>query len=110
MKDLTVQGRDINNVVKEFNSHILKAAQETIPRGCRRNYKPYWSPELQQLEDDLSQAREEAETNPSPETNLKLQQAKAKFLKGKIQEKRYEMNFNLGQVGFGLEFSVIQIC
>ena len=87
-KDITVQGRDINMVAKDFNSCILKAAQETIPRGARRNYRPYWSQELQDLQDALSEARAVAEANPSQENNTKLQEAKAKFLRHKIQECR----------------------
>ena len=55
--DITVQSRDINMVAKDFNSSILKAAQETIPRGSRRNYRPYWSQTLQDLQDALSEAR-----------------------------------------------------
>ena len=39
--ETTMQGRDINMVAKEFNSCILKVAQETIRRGKRRNYCPY---------------------------------------------------------------------
>ena len=85
---ITVQGRDINMVAKDFNSCILKAAQETIPRGARRNYRPYWSHELQDLQDALSDARADTEVNPSQESNTKLQQAKAKFLRHKIQARR----------------------
>ena len=99
-KDITVQGRDINMVAKDFNLCILKAAQETIPRGTRRNYRPYWSQELQDLQDALSEARAAAEVNPSQENNTKLQQAKAKFLRHKIQacrrgwrEKTASLNF-----------------
>ena len=99
-KDITVQGRDINMVAKGFNSCILKAAQETIPRGARRNYRPYWSQELQDLHDALSEARAAAEVNPSQENNTKLQQAKAKFLRHKIRacrrgwrEKTASLNF-----------------
>ena len=84
-KDITVQGRDINIVAKNFNSCILKAAQETIPRGARRNYRPYCSQELQDLQDALSEARAAAEANPSQENKITLQQAKAKFLRHKIQ-------------------------
>ena len=64
-KGITVQGRDINMVAKDFNSCILKAAQESIPKGARRNYRPYWSQELQDLQDALSEARAAAEVNPS---------------------------------------------
>ena len=48
-------------VAKDFNSWILQAAQETIPRGARRNYRPYWSQELQDLQDALSEARAAAD-------------------------------------------------
>ena len=64
-KDIIVQGRDINMVAKDFNSCILKTAQETIPRGARRNYRPYWSQELQDLQDTLSESKAAAEVNPS---------------------------------------------
>ena len=69
----------------DFNSCILTAAQKTIPRGARRDYRPYWSQELQDLQDALSEARAAIEANPSQENNTKLQQAKAKFLRHKIQ-------------------------
>ena len=99
-KDIIVQGRDINMVAKDFNLCILKAAQETIPKGARRNYRPYWSQELQDLQDALSEARAAAEVNPSQENNTELQQAKAKFLRHKIQayrrgwrEKTASLNF-----------------
>ena len=87
-KDITVQGRDINKVIKEFNSGILQAAKESIPRGARKEYKPYWSAELQELDDALSEARREAERNPSQENNIELQRAKAKFLKFSLQARR----------------------
>nr|KAG5698191.1 hypothetical protein BaRGS_030554 [Batillaria attramentaria] len=56
-KDIQVHGRDVNNVVKEFNSSLLQAAKECIPRGARKDYKPYWSDQLQTLQDDLNEAR-----------------------------------------------------
>ena len=83
-KDIIVQGKDINMVAKNFNFCILKAAQETIPRGARRNYRLYWSQELQDLQDALSEARAAAEVKSSQKNNTKLQQAKAKFLRHKI--------------------------
>lgn len=87
-KDIRVDGRDINQVVKEFNNSILKAAQEAIPRGARKEYKPYWSEELEELQNKLSEARVEAESNPSQEANLSLQHAKAKFLRCKLEAQR----------------------
>ena len=84
-REITVDGRNINNVVRDFNASIIKAAKETIPRGVRKNYTPYWTPKLQDAQDKLTRAREEAETNPSQENNIKLQQCKAQYLKTKLE-------------------------
>ena len=59
-------------VVKIFNASIVKAAKESIPRGVRKDYKPYWSNEMQKTHDELTRAREKAETNSSLENNIKL--------------------------------------
>ncbi|RUS68413.1 hypothetical protein EGW08_023825, partial [Elysia chlorotica] len=48
---------------------LSPAASETIPRGARKNYRPYWTEELQGLEDEMSTTRQEVEDNPSPKTN-----------------------------------------
>ena len=52
-KDIRVEGRDINKVVKDFNVSILTAAHKSIPRGARQNYKPYWSEELERLDEGI---------------------------------------------------------
>ena len=87
-QDLRVEGRDINNVVLDLNRQILQAAHECIPRGARKDYKPYWTSDLQDLETKLNNARSLAESQPSDEHQIKLQEAKAKFLRTKIQAKR----------------------
>ena len=45
--------------MKDFNVGILTAAHKSILRGARQNYK------LERLDEELSEARREAETNPS---------------------------------------------
>ena len=87
-RDIRVQGRNENCIVKEWTQGILKAAKETIPKGARRDYKPFWSDEIKALEDDLNVAREEAEKDASQESAIRLQCAKAKFLKAKVEAKR----------------------
>ena len=87
-KDLKIEGRNINNVVRDFNNTVLKAAKECIPRGARKEYKPFWTEELQHAHDMLSEARNEAESNPSQENHIKLQECQAKYLKTKLQSKR----------------------
>lgn len=49
VRELPMEGRDINSIVKEFNTSILQAAHETIPGETHRNYKPYWSSELEKF-------------------------------------------------------------
>ena len=87
-KDIRVQGRNENTVVKEWTKGIIQAAKETIPRGARRDYKPFWSNQLKELEDDLNEAREKAEKETSQTNTILLQKSKAKFLKTKLEAKR----------------------
>lgn len=87
-RDIEIEGKNINNVVKALNTGILKAAKDSIPRGVRKDYKPYWSNEIQATHDALTQAREDAELNPSQENNIKLQKCKAKHLRTKLECQR----------------------
>ena len=97
-KGIRVQGRNENHVIKEWNKCILQAAQETIPRGARRDYKPFWSNELKELEDNLNEAREKAEKEPSQANTIQLQRAKAKFLKTKLEAKRRSWRQKTGEL------------
>ena len=87
-KDILVEGRNINSVVKEYNAGIIKAAKESIPRGVRKNYTPYWNPTLQKAHDELSKAREQAESGAGQTDNIALQKAKALFTRTKLESKR----------------------
>ena len=87
-KDIQVQGRDINNVVSEMNRMILKAAHECIPRGAQKDYKPYWNNQLQELQKDMEDAREKAESEPSDDNHVLLKKTTAMFLKAKLEARR----------------------
>lgn len=87
-RDLQVQGRDINHVVRELNSFVLQAAHECIPRGTHKDYKPFWSNQMQELQDEMTEARQKIENHPSDENDTQLEQTKAKFLKAKLQARR----------------------
>lgn len=62
----------IKEIIKCINSAILKAAMETIPRGARSNYRPYWTDDLRELEDELHKGRQNSEIEQSTEANIKL--------------------------------------
>jgi len=87
-KDIRVEGRNINKVVKDFNVGILTTAHKSIPRGARQNYKPYWSEELEILNEELSAARREAETDQSQDNHSHLQHTKVIFLRYTLQSRR----------------------
>jgi ribonuclease HI len=86
-KDINVD-KDINKVVREFNRCVLYVAKKTIPRGARKNYKPYWNNELEKLQNEMEISRQQAEKRPSQEHHNKFQQTKAKFQRAKLQARR----------------------
>uniref|UniRef100_A0A0B7BRY3 Uncharacterized protein n=1 Tax=Arion vulgaris TaxID=1028688 RepID=A0A0B7BRY3_9EUPU len=55
------ENKHMRSLARELSQAILKAAPENIPRGARKDYKPYWTAEVQKLENDLELARREAE-------------------------------------------------
>jgi hypothetical protein len=69
----------MKDIIKCLNTAILKAAIETIPRGARSNYRPYWTDDLQELEDELHKARQNAEKEQSSEANIKLKATAEKY-------------------------------
>ena len=87
-KDLIVEGRNPNNVIRDWNKAIMKASKDTIPRGVRKEYLPYWSPDLKTAHDKLTESREEAERNPTQENHIRLQKCRAEYMKISLQNKR----------------------
>ena len=93
LSDLYIKGvkpadQNTNRSSASFNQAILRAASETIPRGARKTYKPYWTKELQELEDEVSRARKEVEDAPSVDNNITLKACTARYRKAYIQAAR----------------------
>ena len=53
----TDNSKNINASVQQLTDCILQAAKQAIPRGRRKDYKPYWSNHLQRLHDQLAEVR-----------------------------------------------------
>ena len=85
---IQVYDRDINIVIKEFNNYVLQAAKECIPKGARKDYKPYWNEDLNNKHNELTTARNLADVAPSIENNTALKQANAKFIKTRNEARR----------------------
>ena len=77
---------DINQNTKLFTAAILGSAKKSIPRGFRKDYKPYWSKTLANLHQKLSEARESMEQDPSAETVTRHNELKEEFNETKVKE------------------------
>ena len=79
---------DMNSNVKQLTESILSAARKSIPRGFRKDYKPFWSKSLDTLHKQLSEARATMERHPTAENTTRYNNVKNEFNKTKLQETR----------------------
>nr|KAG5697608.1 hypothetical protein BaRGS_001033 [Batillaria attramentaria] len=85
-KDIS-QSQHLNKNVQLLSDAVLQAAKVSIPRGKRRQYRPYWSDHLAQLHTELDSARETMEDNPTTENVQRHNAIKETF----NQQKRTEI-------------------
>ena len=62
--NIQVYDRGMNIVIKEYN-YVLHAAKECVPKGARKNYKPYWNEDMNNKHNELTTARNLADVAPS---------------------------------------------
>jgi hypothetical protein len=87
-KNIQTQTSDVDKAASLFTEAILSAAQESIPRGRRRDYKPFWTLELDKLQNQMNEAREIMEENPSEQNILIHNQLKELFEEEKAEQTR----------------------
>ena len=80
-KNIHTRGNHIERMLKELTCGILESAKKSIPRGSRRNYKPYWTEELEKMEKRVQEARDTAETELTVEANIAFKKASAELKK-----------------------------
>ena len=85
---IRVDCKNINKAASSFQSAILEAARKTIPRGARKNYRPFWTTELQELENHVATARDKVESDPSEENNIEFRAASDKCRRTYVEEAR----------------------
>ena len=61
----------VDSLCDGISNAIVDAAMQTIPRGCRNHYKPFWSEELQEAVNTREAAREALEKDPSDVNKIK---------------------------------------
>jgi hypothetical protein len=69
-REINFQKKRIGETAEGFNKAILRAALEAIPLGARKDYKQYFTQELQDLEEQVTTARVNAEEKQSSESNI----------------------------------------
>ena len=57
----------VDNFCDDITKAILEAAAKSIPRGCRKMYKPFWTQEIQEAIDKRTTARIALEEAPTEE-------------------------------------------
>ena len=85
---LQLSEENVNHNAVQFNNAVLRAAKKSIPRGQRRNYNPFWTPQLEQLQEAVNRAREDMENNPSDQNTAEYSKARAEFTREKLLQTR----------------------
>ena len=80
-KSVKCDDSNVNRACKNFNKVILEAANRSIPRDARRNYRPYWTEEVQELENEVTNCREQVECSPTLNNNIALKASTARHRK-----------------------------
>lgn len=78
---INFQRKRIGETAEAFNKAILRAALEVIPRRARKDYKPFWTKELQDLEEQITAAQVNAEDKQSSEANIAYKAISAQYRK-----------------------------
>ena len=85
---LNARSHKVDKVAKKITELTLKAAKRAIPRGSRKSYRPFWTEELEDLENEVNKARKDVEENPSIDSNIKLKETTARLRRETISTQR----------------------
>ena len=85
---LQLPEENVNHNAVQFNNAILRAAKKSIPRGRRRNYNPFWTPQLEQLQEAVNRARDDMERNPSDQNTADYSKSRGEFTREKLLQTR----------------------
>ena len=97
---------NISNSVALFNKAVFEAANMFIPKERRLDYRPYWTPQLDNLHKAFDQAREKIESSPTNADIEAHSKTKAKYTRARTQassdswhEKKASLNMKKDKTG-----------
>ena len=85
---LNARSHKVDKVAKKITELTLIAAKRAIPRESQKNYRPFWTEELEDLENEVNKARKDVEENPSIDSNIKLKETTAMLRRETISTQR----------------------
>ena len=77
LKEVDMTSNDENKIGKNITSAIKKAAELSIPRGCRKKYSPFWNQNLDLAVQAREKARKRLEENPNIPNQIAYNRASA---------------------------------
>ena len=104
LKTLLYSYTAADNLCTDITNSILQAADKGIPRGCRQNYKPFWSDEIADAVDRRETARQLVEEDDRDANKVNFNKSCAQVVKTINSAKRNHWavttgNLNLSQGG-----------
>ena len=88
LNDVDLSSENVEKIAKDITSALLKAAAETIPRGCRKKYKPFWNKNLEIAIKAKEKARSRLENNPTIPNKISYNRTAAEVRKLTNSSKR----------------------
>ena len=88
LQKIDMTSQNVDKISEEITSAILKAATQTIPRGCRKKYKPFWNKTLEAAVQSKEKSRKKFEKNPTTFNKCAYNRASAKVRKLTNSSKR----------------------
>ena len=75
---LSSEEKSVDCLSEDITKAILDAAAQSIPRGCRKKYKPFWTEEIQEAVNLRESARRKVEEDPSDANLIEYNRQRAK--------------------------------
>ena len=105
LQDVDLDDQDIDHINKAVTEAILTAAQQSIPRGCRAKYKPFWNKHLAVTVTNRETARRNLIKNDTVENRIAYNKASAISKREVLTAKRDKFHTSCGNLDLSREGS-----
>ena len=78
LKDILEEDYSVDSLSEDISKAILEAAAQSIPKGCRNKFKPFWTDEIQEAVNLREKARKKLEQDQSDTSKIEYNRCCAK--------------------------------